>query len=299
MMLSKAVRSGLITIGLVCSSLSLLPLSSTALTVDEVPNPRASGSWVSDMADLLDPEAEMQLNRLIERNEQNVGTEIAVVTVPTTVPAASPEAFALELFNTWGIGKAEKNNGVLILISQSERRTEVTLGTGIAKTISDEAVEQIIRTEMTPEFRRGDFNAGAIAGTEALIARTNSGAEANAIFIIVSGLGIVAMGWVGYKAIVRPRKRKPLDVESPQVFQGRPIECPRPSPSLVARAEELNSSRRARKSSAISAGKPATRKNRTRTPSRYAQGSWGSYSSNDSGSFGGGGSDGAGGGDSW
>ena len=314
MTLSKAVRLGLITIGIVCSSLTLLP-SSVALTVNEVPNPRPGG-WVSDMADLLDPEAEAQLNRLIERNEQEVGTEIAVVTVPTTVPAASPKAFALDLFNAWGIGKAERNNGILILISQSDRRTEVTLGTGIARTLSDEAIGKIIQTEMTPEFKRGDFGAGAIAGTEALIARSNSGAEAEAILIIMGGLGIAAMIWIGYKAASRPSKRKSIAVESvereTQDSQNLPsMPPPRPSASLLARSKALGrfGDQPPRRSSNSPSRKTASRRPRTRISSRYSRfpnddrnscgGSWDSHSSNDSGSFGGGGSDGDGAGDDW
>ena len=53
---------------------------------------------------------------MISELEKENGTEIAVVTVPTTKPSPTPKAFTTELFNTWGIGKKGKDNGILFLI---------------------------------------------------------------------------------------------------------------------------------------------------------------------------------------
>ncbi|MUG93641.1 hypothetical protein F7734_14925 [Scytonema sp. UIC 10036] len=93
-------------VGLFSSAMFLFPLSSLALTVQEVPNPRQEyGGWVTDMAGILSNETETQINQMISQLEAKNGTEMAVVTVSETVPAASPKKFAIELFNYWGIGK--------------------------------------------------------------------------------------------------------------------------------------------------------------------------------------------------
>lgn len=160
--------------GLASVGPALFPLGSAALTVQEVPNPRAGGGWVTDMADLLSAETEAQLNQLIDQQEQGQGTEIAVVTVPTTAPADSPKAFTTELFNVWGVGKADQDNGILVLLSEGDRRIEIETGYGIEAVLPDEAVSQIIDTQMTPQFQSGDFDAGVVAGTKALIAQTNA-----------------------------------------------------------------------------------------------------------------------------
>ncbi|MEQ9625398.1 TPM domain-containing protein [Coleofasciculus chthonoplastes] len=148
----------------------LSPLSAHALTVEEVPNPQQlNGTWVTDMADILSQDTERQLNQMISELEIENGTEIAVVTVPETSPAPSPKSFTTELFNHWGIGKADEDNGVLFLISIGDRRVEIETGYGIEPILPDAQVGQIIETKITPPFKQGNFDAGTLAGTKALV----------------------------------------------------------------------------------------------------------------------------------
>ncbi len=150
---------------------------SEALTVEEVLNPRESNDgWVTDMADVLDRKTEKELNRLIGDLEQDDGTEIAVVTLPNTTPADSPKAFATELFNYWGIGKAKLDNGVLFLISVDENRVEIETGYGIQKKLSNAEVVSIIDNQIIPQYKQNEFNRGTLDGTKALIIAMDSSA---------------------------------------------------------------------------------------------------------------------------
>lgn len=161
------------TIILFCSlSLAILfySLPSQALTVQEVPNPRqVNGGWVTDMANILAPITENQINQIISDLEAKNGTEIAVVTVRETSPSASVKEFATTLFNYWGIGKADRDNGVLFLISQGDRRVEIVTGYGIEEILSDAKVGQIIDSEIIPQFKQGKFDEGTLAGTKAIV----------------------------------------------------------------------------------------------------------------------------------
>ncbi|MDJ0772021.1 MAG: TPM domain-containing protein [Mastigocoleus sp. MO_167.B18] len=151
-------------------SLILSNIPTHALTVQEVPNPRQQNSgWVTDMVDMLSPEAEAQINQMISNLEQENGTEITVVTVPTTKPSSTPKAFTTELFNTWGIGKKGKDNGILFLVSKGDRRTEIETGYGVEEILPDALVGSIIRKQVTPKFKKGKFEAGILAGTKSLI----------------------------------------------------------------------------------------------------------------------------------
>jgi uncharacterized protein len=148
----------------------LFPLSAQALTVEEVPNPQQlNGTWVTDMADILSQDTESQLNQMISELETNNGIEIAVVTVPETSPYPSPKAFTTKLFNHWGIGKADQDNGVLFLISTGDRRVEIETGYGIEAILPDAQVAKIIDTKITPPFKQGDFDGGTLAGTKELV----------------------------------------------------------------------------------------------------------------------------------
>lgn len=147
-----------------------IPSVSLGVTVEQVPNPRqTNGGWVTDMADILSPNAEAELNQTIANLEAKNGSEIAVVTVPETAPSATTKQFATTLFNRWGIGKADKNNGVLVLISQSDRRVEIETGYGLQAILPNAKVSDIIQQEMTPKFKQGDYNGGTIAGTKSLV----------------------------------------------------------------------------------------------------------------------------------
>ena len=151
-------------------SLIFTSLPSYALTVKDVPNPRQqNGGWVTDMVDMLSPQAETKLNQMISDLEKENGTEIAVVTVPTTKTSDTPKQFTTELFNTWGIGKKGQDNGVLFLISKGDRRTEIETGYGIESILTDAKVGNIIRQKVTPQFKQGNFEAGILAGTKSLI----------------------------------------------------------------------------------------------------------------------------------
>ncbi|MEJ1934639.1 TPM domain-containing protein, partial [Nostoc sp. NIES-2111] len=159
----------ILAIGLFSSVMFLSPLSSLALTVQEIPNPRQRGVWVTDIAGILNNETESQINQLISQLEAKNGTEMAVVTVPKTSPADSPKAFATELFNYWGVGKKGKDNGVLFLISVGDRRVEIETGYGVEPILPDAQVGNIINSQIIPRFKKKDFAGGTLAGTKALV----------------------------------------------------------------------------------------------------------------------------------
>jgi len=163
-------RKQWIWISLLCFTCLLITSVGLALDVNRVPNPRqSSGSWVTDMAHLLKPATIVQMNQMITNLETKNGSEVAVVTVPETKPAASPKEFATSLFNKWQIGKKDLNNGVLLLVSKHDRRVEIETGYGVESILPDARVGQIISSEMTPRFKQGDYNAGVLAGTSALV----------------------------------------------------------------------------------------------------------------------------------
>ncbi|WP_434684623.1 TPM domain-containing protein [Pseudanabaena minima] len=143
-----------------------------AIPISDIPNPRKlNGTWVSDVANILSVETESQLNRRISQLATNNSSEIAVVTVPDTIPSATVKAYATELFNTWGIGKRDIDNGVLFLISVNDRRIEIETGRGVSPYISDRQVKQIIETQITPEFKRQNYDRGIINGVEEMAGR--------------------------------------------------------------------------------------------------------------------------------
>lgn len=172
-----------------CLALISFPLPSFAVTVQYVPNPRqVDKGWVTDMANILDSETKTKLNQMISKLEAENGTEIAVVTVPDTAPSATPKQFATQLFNYWGIGKIGRNNGILFLISKSDRRVEIETGFGIEKILPNTQVGDIINQQIIPHFKQGDFAGGILAGTKALIVNLEGRVLSNSEVFVVCGL---------------------------------------------------------------------------------------------------------------
>ena len=149
-------------------SVLFTPLASQALIVEEVINPRqANCGWVTDMADILSERTETELNQLITELEQANGIEMAIVTVPETTPSKSPKAFATQLFNYWGIG-TRTDNGILFLVSYGDSRVEIVTGYGIQEILPEAKVGHIIDTQITPQYKHGNFDRGTLDGTNAL-----------------------------------------------------------------------------------------------------------------------------------
>ncbi len=156
-------------LSLFCLSLMLFPFISHALNVENMPDPRLSGSWVLDQAQVLSAETETQLNQMISSIEAKNGTEIIVVTVPDTRSYPTTKDFTTRLFNHWEIGKVNVDNGVLFLFSLGDRKIEIETGYGIESILPDVQVGNIIDTHIVPYFREDDFDRGTLAGTRALI----------------------------------------------------------------------------------------------------------------------------------
>ncbi|MCC5898449.1 MAG: TPM domain-containing protein [Phormidium sp. BM_Day4_Bin.17] len=106
---------------------------------------------------------------MISALEAENGSEIAVVTVANTASQPSPKRFATRLFNDWGIGKAEVDNGVLFLHSVDDRRVEIETGYGVEEILPDTKVGAILDQEILPRFGDNDFDGGTLAGVEAII----------------------------------------------------------------------------------------------------------------------------------
>ena len=105
-----------------------LVLSTQSYFPNTVPNPKDVGNgYLSDPAGLIAPSTRMQINSVIADLEAKSTAQVAVVVLPS-IGDAVPRQFAYELFQLWGIGQKENNNGLLLLIVMDQRRSEIETG---------------------------------------------------------------------------------------------------------------------------------------------------------------------------
>ncbi len=147
--------------------LALLMLVFQVASVTDVASPRPAG-WVSDQAAVLDAATEARLNALAQGLFTSKGIELAIVTVDD-VPG-TPKQFATKLFNHWGIGAAQTNTGVLVLLVMGKRRLEIETGTGIEAALPAAWLADMQARDMVPRFKQKDFPGGLVAGVEAITA---------------------------------------------------------------------------------------------------------------------------------
>jgi uncharacterized protein len=135
-----------------------------------VPNPRTIGtSWVSDPARHLRPETVVRIDSTISALERETSAELAVV-VLDTLDGLEPADAAQLLHRRWGVGKIARDNGLVLLWSPRLRRIQVSVGYGLEGVLTDGRTGRIQDDAMLPHFRRDDFNAGMLAGVQALAA---------------------------------------------------------------------------------------------------------------------------------
>lgn len=134
---------------------------------DSIPKPV---SWVTDLAGLFSSAQRNELDSMINDFEQQSTVEIAIITLDTfCVAAESFDALTLRIARQWGVGKKEKNNGILISISPGYRKMRVANGTGISKVLSDSDTKKLIDEHFTQYFKEGNYFAGTRNGLIALM----------------------------------------------------------------------------------------------------------------------------------
>ncbi|TYB81361.1 TPM domain-containing protein [Maritimibacter fusiformis] len=129
--------------------------------------------YVNDYANVIEEGAEQRIMSQLKALREETGVEATVLTIYTRwgfESTGSLENFATGLFNHWGIGNAERNDGILILVVSEDREMRVELGSGYG-TAFDREAKDIIDRVFLPEFRDGDFSTGIEAGTDAVIQR--------------------------------------------------------------------------------------------------------------------------------
>jgi uncharacterized protein len=138
--------------------------------VPERPNPP---HLVNDLAGMLSEEEAQRLEYKLVALDDSTGNQIAILTVPN-LNDNDISAFANEVFNNWGIGHKDKNNGILILLARDERKSHIEVGYGLEGAIPDVVCKRILQDVMKPLFKQGQFYEGLHQGTD-ILAKLSSG----------------------------------------------------------------------------------------------------------------------------
>ena len=123
--------------------------------------PKLTGRVV-DAANLLDDAAERSLTERLAKLETETTDQMVVVTVPS-LDGQTIDKYSLDLANRWKIGRADVDNGVMLLVAPNERKVRIEVGLGLEGLLTDDRAATIIQS-MLPHFKNGAYDVGIVAG---------------------------------------------------------------------------------------------------------------------------------------
>jgi uncharacterized protein len=137
-------------------------------TVADFQFPTSIG-WVNDFENILSSGQENKLSRTIKKFEWKTSNEICIVTIDSIRPYDNFADYTTDLANFWGIGKKDKNNGLLIVFSMKLREMRIGTGFGVENILTDKICKHIIDNMMVPEFKKVKYFKGLKKGVNELI----------------------------------------------------------------------------------------------------------------------------------
>ncbi len=123
--------------------------------------------YAADYSGVLSAETEDRIVTVNDALFEQTGAQVVVVTVDF-IGSADIEDYAYTLFNEWGIGSAERNNGVLLLLVIGNDDYWVMTGYGLAQ--QEAAIVNAVYENLEPDFAVGEYDSGVNKAFEAIVA---------------------------------------------------------------------------------------------------------------------------------
>lgn len=184
-----------------------LILFGAVLRLSAVELPPLTGR-VNDLAEVLSADARARAESALEGLERSDSTQVVVLTMKS-IGEQPIEEFGIRLAENWKIGQKGLDNGAILILALQERTVRIEVGRGLEGKLTDLMAGRIIRNEIVPRLKQGDYDGGILAGVNAIIAtvrgeytateekrteRTNRGGSPIfmllvAFFVITSALG--------------------------------------------------------------------------------------------------------------
>lgn len=138
-----------------------------AAAANKYPDPD-SRFFINDFADVIDSGAEEEIySRAVALQEKT--TAQAVVVTVETLDGEEPADYALGLGRQWGVGQEDEDNGVVILLAESERQIYIAVGYGLEGALPDSKTGRIIDTYGLDYLREDDFSTGLLEIFKAIV----------------------------------------------------------------------------------------------------------------------------------
>jgi uncharacterized protein len=134
--------------------------------------PPAPPAHFNDYAAIVRPATAAALDAKLAQFERDTSSQIVVVIYPRMQSDSSVDDYTVRVAQSWHVGLKGKDNGAVLFIFAQSHQMYLQVGYGLEGAVPDAIARRIIADEITPFFRRGDFDGGVTAGVNALLAAT-------------------------------------------------------------------------------------------------------------------------------
>lgn len=152
-------------------SLLACAMGATANTwsADNLPQPRLydADNFVANPDGILSPATVRRLNGMLDDINRTTNAQVAVAVIDS-YDGEDIDSFATDLFNEWGVGEKEADNGVLLVVAVGPRQYAFRTGRGVGSVVTDVETARIARNVLIPNFREGNYEQGLTGAVESL-----------------------------------------------------------------------------------------------------------------------------------
>lgn len=125
-------------------------------------------SRVTDLTATLSSTDIARLDQKLATFENEKGSQIAILIVPTTQPE-SIEQYSIRVVEHWQLGRRKVDDGALLIVAKNDRALRIEVGYGLEGVLPDARAKQIIEQIIIPQFKNNNFSLGIEAGVDAML----------------------------------------------------------------------------------------------------------------------------------
>jgi uncharacterized protein len=130
--------------------------------------PPQSKNIVTDYTNTLSESERQSLEQKLVSFNDSTSSQVAIV-IMSSVGNYDIADYSVQLYNKWGIGQKEKNNGVLILVAKDDRKVWITTGYGMEGVLPDALSKRIVNNDILPNFKEGNYYEGLDEAVNSII----------------------------------------------------------------------------------------------------------------------------------
>jgi uncharacterized protein len=178
---------------------------------------------ITDFTNTLSYQEWQKIDQELKSYEDTTSTQIVVLMI-NSLEGESLEEYANRTFTLNKIGQQKKNNGALLLIAKQDRKVRIETGYGLEGALTDAISSQIIRNDIIPRFKDGDYFGGIATGVGSIIQATRGEYQAEGKKAPAISAGLVFMvlmfGIFVLLPLISSRRRSVINSNGHDYFSG-------------------------------------------------------------------------------